>query len=120
MTPQEQAQFKSELRNFIGSEVVYRHNLSRGTYTEGVRHIAKELGAYWLLDTIFSMQFSKEVLEQEFQVWKLEVKDQSGTLTLEDGNGNEAIRQEISYTDFPLDEITLWLVNNVLLLPSEY
>lgn len=120
MTPEQQSQFKAELRQFSGSEVVYKHSLSRGTYTEGVRHLAKELGAYWLLDYIFSVQFSKEVLVQDFQVWKLKVKDSAATLTLEDGNENEVVSYEISYTDFSLDEMTLWLINNVLLLPSEY
>ena len=120
MTPQQLAQFNAELRHFTGSDTVYRHNFSRGTYTEGVRHVASELGAYWLLDAIFSVQFTPQVLGQKFQVWKLKVQDSSATLTLEDGNDNEVFKQEISYTDFPLEEITFWLTNNVLLLPSEY
>lgn len=121
MDDQQRATFEQELRQFSGSETIYKHNLSRGTYTEGVRHVAQELGAYWLLDYIFSVQFSTEVVGQEFQVWKLKTGDESeATLILEDGNDNELKRFEISYTDFPLKEMTFWLVNNILLLPREY
>jgi len=38
----------------------------------------------------------------------------------DDGNGNELLRQAIPYTDFPLDEITLYLTERTLLLPGEY
>jgi hypothetical protein len=29
-------------------------------------------------------------------------------------------RQAIAFTEFPLSEITLWLQNDVIFLPSEY
>ena len=42
----------------------------------------------------------------------------------EDGNDREHARQEIPYTDFPLDSITLYACwdgeNWVIMLPSEY
>jgi hypothetical protein len=58
---------------------------------------------------------------QEFQVWKLAVRpDRTATLTRDDGNGNVVFAKEIEHTDFPLDEITLYFVNNVIHLPSEY
>lgn len=41
----------------------------------------------------------------------------------DDGNGNEHARQEIPYTDFPLDNITLYACWDgghwVIMLPSE-
>lgn len=121
MDDQQLAAFELELKQFRGGDSIYKHGLSRGLYTEGVRHVAQELGAYWLLDYIFSVQFTAEVLGQEFQVWKLKTGDESdAVLTLEDGNSSELKCFEITYTDFPLKEITFWLVNNILLLPSEY
>jgi hypothetical protein len=49
------------------------------------------------------------VAAEEFQVWKLAVRpDRSATLTCDDGNGNIMFTKEIKYTDFPLDEITLY------------
>jgi hypothetical protein len=63
---------------------------------------------FWLIDAIASYQ--DELISQPFQVWKFKcnTKLHLGTLTCEDGNGNELVRQEIEYTDFPLDELTLW------------
>ena len=44
------------------------------------------------------------------------------TATLACGDGNEAVvyAQEIPFTDFPLDEVTLWFANGVIYLPSEH
>ena len=58
---------------------------------------------------------------EEFQVWKLTVRpDRSATLTCDHGNGNIVFTKKIEYTDFPLDEITLYFANNAIHLPSEY
>ena len=54
-------------------------------------------------------------------VWKLSVKpDHTAIAVADDGNGRELARQDISLTDFPLDEVSLYLTDNTLLLPSEY
>jgi len=114
-------QFKLELPSFTGSTCVYKHSMSQGTYTEGVQYVAQKLGAYWLIDLIFSLQWKREVLEQPFQTWILKVnEDSTATLNLEDGDGNSVLNHKLPFTDFPLPEFTFWLINNVLLLPSEY
>jgi hypothetical protein len=79
-------------------------------------------GAYWLLDEIAIIQpYDKRVAAEEFQVWKLVVRpDRTATLTCEDGNGNVVFTKELEYTDFPLDEVTLWFANNTIYLPSEH
>jgi hypothetical protein len=46
--------------------------------------------------------------------------DHTATLTCEDGNGNVVFPKAIPYTDFPLEEITFYFTDNVILLPSEY
>lgn len=58
---------------------------------------------------------------QEFQVWTLRVApDRSAVLTCEDGDHSLLVSQAIAFTDFPLSEITLWLQNELIFLPSEY
>ncbi len=114
---------KSDLAQFTGSENWYRHGINRNVlYTDGAQHVAEHGGAYWLLDEIAIIQpYNKAVAAEEFQVWKLAVlPDRTATLTCDDGNGNIVFTKEIEYTDFPLDEITLYFANNVVLLPSEY
>lgn len=114
----------SDLAQFTGSETWYRHQFSRNiTFTDGVKFVADRAGAYWLIDEIVLLQkFNARVQREEFQVWKLTVKDSVGKLTCTDGNdGTKPIySKRIPFTDFPLPEITFWFANNVLYLPSEH
>lgn len=88
--------------------------------TDGVLAVAESAGCFWLLDVIGSYQHNPR-LDKEFQVWKLEVNrdDNSGVVH---GYNDTAliITQDIPYTDFPLDKITLYLIDRIILLPSEY
>ena len=114
---------KADLMHFTGSEQWYRHALNRNVlFTDGAKHVADAGGAYWLLDAIaLAQRAEKKVAAEEFQAWKLEVRaDRTATLTCDDGNGNIVYMQQLEFTDFPLDEITLWFANNVIYLPSEH
>ena len=58
---------------------------------------------------------------ETFQLWRLRVyPDHTATLTCEDGNGHAVFTKALTFTDFPLTEITLYCTNGVILLPSEY
>ena len=46
--------------------------------------------------------------------------DRTATLACDDGNGNIVYSKQIEFTDFPLDEISLYFTNGVILLPIEY
>jgi hypothetical protein len=134
---------KSGLDQFSGSETFTQHALNpRIVMTEGVVWLRESADCYWLVDAIVSHQLNAKVRVEEFQVWKLRRIPQgvsfsirtsdgvsvglsgklwSAVLTVADGNSEDAIiNQPIEHTDFPLDEITLWLVNNTLMLPGEY
>jgi len=109
----------NELRQFTGTENWYKH-LSGYLYTDGVLYVAREGGAFWLVDKILLMTRAKNNL-QEFGVWKFEVnEDKSAILVCEDGNYYELYREKIEWTDFPLDKIELWFENGILILPSEH
>jgi hypothetical protein len=111
----------SDLAQFIGSETFYRHTVVPWmTYTEGAKFVAERGGAYWLLDEIAISQLLKEIQNEEFQHWKLTVKDSVGNLTCDDGNDNVVFSKKIDFTDFPLDEIRFYVVGRVIMLPSEY
>ncbi|NJN46004.1 MAG: hypothetical protein HC808_05445 [Candidatus Competibacteraceae bacterium] len=111
-----------DLKYFTGTEHWYKHPLFPNLlYTDGTRYVAENAGAYWLIEKIFSLQHRKEISAKPFQVWTLNVTDDStATLRVEDGNGNHLYSEHLTYTDFPATGITLWLTDNVLLLPSEY
>lgn len=110
---------QNELRQFTGTENWYRH-LSGYLYTDGVLHVAQKGGAFWLIDKILLTTRAKPIL-QEFGSWKLTVnKDKTATLVCEDGNYHELYHEKIEWTDFPLNKISLWFENGVLILPSEH
>ena len=114
---------KADLAQFTGSEQWYRHATERDVlYTDGVKYVAETAGAYWLVDEIaFLQRFDKLVAAEEFQSWELKVNaDHTATLTCEDGDGGVVFTKAIEFTDFPLEEITLYFINKTILLPSEY
>lgn len=111
---------KEELNNFTGTENYYHNLIGNFNYTDGIKYIADKAQAYWLLDAIGSYQLSDKVRMIPFQVWKLSVKNNKAILSMSDDNKNLIISQNISYTDFPLEEIEVWLIDKVLILPGEY
>lgn len=113
---------KADLAHFTGTETWFRHSLVRRIlYTEGVQHVAEHGGAYWLIDEIALNQMVPAIAAEGFQVWRLAVAaDNTAILTCDDGNDRVVFTKKLSFTDFPLDEIRFYLVDNTILLPSEY
>lgn len=112
----------SDLAQFTGSKVWYRHSMVRSvSYTEGVRYVASTGGAYWLIDEIAFAQVRLNLTSENFQRWMLVVdNDARGLLSCDDGNGRMLFKKRLSFTDFPLEEFTLYCCGKVILLPSEY
>jgi hypothetical protein len=111
------------LNQFTGTETWYRNPLMPSiTYTDGVKYLADTGEAHWLVTDILGCQVDPKVKKEEFQVWKLCVNKEKETavLTCEDGNGNQVYTQNYGWTSFPLEEVTIWLTDSVMLLPSEY
>ena len=111
--------------------------------TDGIMGVAQEASAYWLIDIVGSLKYEPKVWAEMNQhrliVCKLEVNLEKSTavftaseMALDDGGAVEydppIYTQEIPYTDFPLEEVTMWLDmhsryqegEQVLFLPSEY
>ena len=121
-------ELRAKLAHYTGSVTFTRHGLARSMLmTEGLVFLAEHAGAHWLTDAIASYLHDARFQREEFQVWRLSVDAAThrANLTMTDGNTQSAIiTQEIEFTDFPLNEITLWLVadgvHRVLMLPTEY
>jgi hypothetical protein len=93
--------------------------------TDGALLMAQLCEAFWLLDLIFSYQCYAKVKDERFQCWQLCVSTEPnqegrGEVTCTDGDENVLVTQDIEYTDFPLPKMCLYLIDNVILLPSEY
>lgn len=111
---------KQQLSQFTGTEVWYRHPLNRRMlYTEGVQHFAEAAGCYWLLDIIATEIFRLQVTMPFLHI-RLIVEGGEGDIVADDGNGVEAFRRHINFTDAPDGEWRFYLTDNVVLLPGEY
>ena len=116
----------ANLPNFYGSENYYALSpLFRSfVLTDGARYLADAAGAWWLMDAVASHLGSYR--DEDFVVAKLLRAKASNAwiLRLEDGNDEVLADQIIEYSDFPLDEITLYVIAQddrwIVLLPSEY
>jgi len=122
------------LEHFHGSEEYYKHFLGL-LYTDGVKYLAENAEAYWLIDAIVSYQprLRKVRSLSEFQLWFLHVGDTHEFIKPKSPNDavltcwedtpklgvTPAVIQQIPYTEFSLPEIKLFLRDRVLFLPSE-
>jgi len=110
----------------------YHYNALFGknfVYTDGIKYLLESADAYWLLQAIFSYR-----RKEDFQLWNLTVlPDKTAVLTMkEDTDCPNLVEQKIHYTDFPLEEIEFYAINDhncggewgpvhvVLMLKSEY
>lgn len=112
-----------DLAGFSGSTQWYRHAdfwRNEVLLTEGAMHLAEHGGrnfgsAFWFMDVIASYQGEKQLARQPFQVWKF-VADppgedgmwNSGKVICENGNEKVVVEQKIEYTDFLLENITVY------------
>jgi hypothetical protein len=106
----------------------YKYNAMFGkdfVYTDGFEYLMLAADAVWLMQAIFSYR-----RKEDFQLWTLKVSNGTAVLTMkEDTNSPVLVEQEIKYTDFPLDEINFYAINDhcspsgdhvVLMLRTEY
>jgi len=117
---------EKEIRNIIyqsnGTTDYHKisHSAAFPIITDGVLAVAEAAECYWLLDVIGSYQTNPK-LDKNFQVWKLKVNKAESSAVVRGYNDTTLIiTQEIHYTNFPLGEISFYLIGGVLLLPSEY
>ena len=106
----------TELAHCYGTERYWKNRILCFQYTDGVKTLWEACEAYWLLVAISSYH-----RKEPFQIWTLKVENGQAVLTMkEDTNEPVLVEQKIPYTDFPLDEIQLYLIDGILLLTSEY
>ena len=114
---------QAELAQFTGTEHYYCNAYYREmNYTDGIKHLVTTVSAYWLLDIIGTEFFPKQKSGEweDFVDIHLMVEACAMTIRIQDGNYNPYEQKNIPHTDFPGGEWVLWLIDGVLLLPSEY
>jgi len=118
----------SDLRQFTGTEGYTRWNpFSRMVLTDGAKYLAEQAQCFWLMDAIASYQPKclKEKMLRDIQFWTLKKDGKDMVLTCRKDSGYPpTVTQRFEYTDFPLDEVKLYVapldeVHYVIMLPSE-
>ncbi|WP_437371747.1 DUF6876 family protein [Maribacter litoralis] len=120
-------EIKEGLQHFHGTEMFYQIPLLRTRFTDGLKYLANVAECFWLItDTSViakSLMNQSEFITIDFKRLSEEKQDYSGyeaEIIYSDGNDNILEKQGYRTTDFPLDELRLFFVNDTLMLPSEY
>jgi hypothetical protein len=113
---------KEDLAQFTGTERYYRWWIPNFVLTDGAHYLAAN-GASWLIDAIVS--HIKSYRDQYMAIFTLKVKSSTATLSCTGDEDTTLFTQKIGYTDFPLDEIKLFVslgdeTTRVVALMSEY
>ncbi len=119
----EGTELRVALKTFTGTTAYYAHWSRQVVYTDGVKFLAETAGAYWLIDAIALAQprARQDPRLCEFQLWELFVRDdRRATLVCSRDSDDGAFRQEIEFTDFPMEYVKLYVESDVVLLPSEH
>lgn len=110
------------LAQFTGTAKYYRIS-RRHLLTDGTKYLAEQGKCFWMMDAVAS-HLAEIGTADWFVLIKVQVNQARALMIYEDGNGTEHARQEIPYTDFPLDALTLYASWDgehwVIMLPSEY
>ena len=112
----------SLLTQFTGTEKYYRIS-RKHLLTDGTKYLAEAGECFWMMDAIAS-HLAEIGTADWFVFVRMTVNGSKATMIYEDGSGKEHARQEIPYTDFPLQAISLYACWDgehwVIMLPSEY
>ena len=120
-------EIKEGLQHFHGTEMFYQIPLLKTRFTDGLKYLSEVAECFWLItDTSViakSLMNRSEFITIDFKRLDKEKQDFTGyeaEIIYSDGNDTILEKQRYSLTDFPLDELRLFFVNDTLMLPSEY
>lgn len=109
-----------ELNQFTGTESWHRHPINRNLLlTDGAKFFMDCAEAWWFSD-IVATELAPLQGKEPFMMIVLHSFDNKALLFADDGNGRKIWQRNVEYTDCPEGVWKFYLVDNVLLLPSEY
>ncbi len=106
------------LEYYTGTEQYYKNPYFWFVYTDGVKYVCDNGGA-WLIQDISLYTYKHK--EDDFISVEVVFKNHTATITFSDGNEHIWDKKEVLYTpDFADGEIKLFIYDNVCLLANEY
>ena len=120
-------EIKENLKRFGGTNFFYEIPMIRTRFTDGLKYLAKVAECFWLItDTSViakSLTNRSRFITIDFKRLSEEKQDFLGyeaEIVYSDGDGNIFETHRYNDTEFPLDELRLYFVNDTLMLTSEY
>lgn len=120
-------EIEQNLQHFTGTEMYYYIPLLRTRFTDGLKYLANAADCYWLITDASviakSLKNRSKWVTIDFKRMSEDKQDYTGyeaEIIYSDGNDNVLETHRYNATDFPLDELRMFFVNDTLMLPSEY
>ena len=115
---------KTTLDRVRGKDKLYPHLLGRFYFTTEVLELARQLDATWLIDLIALQQRSPQIqIARKLaanQFWNLTFKPNNSAILTCSCHGQIILTRWLNQTDFPQDDIQLYLINCILMLADQY
>ncbi|MEM6813008.1 MAG: DUF6876 family protein [Bacteroidota bacterium] len=120
-------EINENLQHFKGAEVFYQIPLLRTRFTDGLKYLSEVAECFWLITDASviakSLMNRSKFITIDFQRLSEDKQDYTGyeaEIIYSDGNDIVLETHRYHTTDFPLNELRLFFVNDTLMLPSEY
>ena len=120
-------EIKERLQFFTGTEMFCQIPLLKTRFTDGLKYLAEVAECFWLITDASviakSLMNRSEFITIDFKRMSEDKQDYTGyeaEIIYSDGNSNVLETHRYNSTDFPLDELRMFFVNDTLMLPSEY
>lgn len=121
------SKLNENLKHFYGSERVFQLPLIKTYFTDGIYYLAQAGSCIWLVTDASiiakSLMNRSRFISIDYRRCSPQEQENLGyeaIINYSDGNGNILETQKYHSTDFPLEKLRLFFVNNTLMLPSEY
>ena len=118
---------KNALQQFGGTTMFHLMPTVKCRFTDGLKYLCEVARCYWLIsdsaivcDSLKSKSYFITVDFKRLTQEEQEKEQCEAIIYYCDGNDNILQSQKYNSTDFPLDELRLFYVDDTLMLPSEY
>ncbi len=112
-------EIRENLSRFCGTEHYYRECIGDFLYTDGIKYMAEQCGAYWLL-TDAGIRSKALMAKSPFIKIAVTCDEERAIVEYTDGNGGMLHENQYLCPAFPLQVLTMYFTDNTLLLPEEY
>jgi len=120
MTKEAIKEIKENLTKFTGTKN-YHQYYGDVHFSDGIKYLTEVFKFNWFLSLIEANTTNNDkVKDENFKVYKFtKFEDSSAIVEITNYSGELLDEQKIGITDFPLDSLTIYCIDRLMLLPTE-